>query len=428
MCSILQPCDFNRCLNQLGEEDDFKWFQSKEERINCIGPYKLVGECKEDIEGVVESSYIINATWQANTKMNRRKRICSEHRKFFGKKFKEKTSGRYSKCRYCEHMSDMKDKDIRPMHYDLSEALRKRGGKYVPVSCSICGACRKRLITWKDQQAEPCEDAEPTSDDPMPSSQGSNSSATTVYPPNDPTDDSMDEDFDEEDYTSQMPKTVRLVNKFLEEHGQKSKIESQLHQPWRNADDSRKRKILDVAADMSQITVNALTPKVENQLEILHELTKMKKIEKQIDPNRQHVSSFLKDIVLTWNAGDREARRQAIAMGSRVLSFSQMDECNPPREKNALRRAVREAHGQATSSTDSDSENDGKLGGVYFSPPLTKWFYRESNFHRLRNGHGLAPAKRRGYNVHRVSPAMLSAIYSFITSNEVTKATAYGKL
>ena len=398
--------------------------------MNCIGPYKLVGECKEDIDGIVESSYITNVTWQANTKRNRRKRICFGHRKFFGKKFKEKTSGRYAKCRYCDHNKDLKEKDVRPMTYEMSEAIRKRGGKYVPVTCAVCGACRKRLTAWKDKQPEPCEDMEPTSDDPMPSSQGSNTSGTTVWPSDDP----MDEDFDYNDFTSEMPKNVRIVNQFLEENGKKSKIESQVHQPWHNADPTRKRKILQVAADMSEITMNALSPKVENQLEILQDLTKKKKIEKQIDPNAQHVSTFLEDIVMTWNVGDREARRQAIAMGSRVLSFSQMDQCNPPREKNDLRRAIRQAYGQSTSSTDSDSESEGKSdkqkssGRLYFNPPLTKWFYRESNFHRLRNGHGLAPAKRRGYSVHRVSPAMLSAIYSFITSNEVTKATAYGKL
>ena len=391
--------------------------------MNCIGPYKFVGECKDNVDGIPENAHINNVAWQANNKKNRQKRICSAHRKFLGRKFKEKTSGRYSKCRYCGHSSDLKDKDIRPLTYEFSEELRKRGGEYAPVSCAVCGACRKRLTTWRDQQDVPMDDQEPT-DDEIQSSQGGSSHVDN--------DDPMDSDFDPLQDTIQdddnTPSNVKLVNQFLEDTGMKARINAQMHQSWNEAADTRKRMCLRVMADVGEATLDALTPHTENKLAIMRELVKKRKIEKQIDPAGQHVSSFMEDIVLTWNAGDKEVRRQVVAMGSRVLTFAEMNECNPPREKNALRRAIQEMYGQASQNSDSEEEAGRKVPGrIYFNPPLTKWFYRESNFHRLRNGHALAPAKRRGYRVHRVSPAMLRAIYSFITSNEVTKATAFGK-
>ena len=403
------------------KETNDKWYEAKESAINCRGPYKLLGECQGDIEGTSEMSFICSSTWRPNDKATRRLRICQEHRNFLGKSFKDKTADRNRKCRYCGHLPGSKSKEVRAVSYEFSEDVRKKGGKYLPVTCPICTTCRTKITGWKKEQPEPMNDEEP-------SSQESHTSGTSYLSSEDP----RDKNWEPMDTTITETLTgVQLVNKFLEDNGKKSTLTSQLHQPWDQADASRKRKILRVAADMGEATMDAITPHLSNKLEILKELSKKKKIERQIDPKGQHVSSLLQDIVITHNLGDRETKKKVIAMGSRVLSFSDMDKCNPPREKNALRRAIQESRGDAFSSdseSDSDSEKQNPApNGLFFTPRLTKWFYRECNFHRLRNGHGLAPAKRRGYVVHRVSPAMLSAIYSFITSHEVTKATAFGK-
>ena len=202
------------------------------------------------------------------------------------------------------------------------------------------------------------------------------------------------------------------------------RLTSQLHLPYTTTWPTRKRALQRVVAAVNHATLSAITPSIENQMDLYEDVKKRRRVESLISPNHEHTSSFWIAVINEWNNGNRYQRKQLAALLSRMFAFEEINKFNP-KKKNAIREALREASGTASDSDDGQFVTDGQGKKHYFIRPFTRYMYRQGQFHVLKTGQALAPAKSRGYRLHRVSKEMLAAIYSFITSNEVTKATAF---
>ena len=382
----------------------------------------MVGECRGEIEGISESAFINNTAWRANNKANRRKMICQTHRDFHGKEFKRKTSNRNKSCKYCEH-TDIKTgkKEIRNIDYAVSEDVRKKGGKYLPFTSPICSLHRIQIDKWRNSQEEPMDDEELSTQGSHVS--GSQSTNVTDSQNTNVSDGGLqDPDWEMEVVEENPVPKVRTLNNFLKDMEMQPRLNAVLHHPYKSADPSRKRNIMRVMASVNQAALDAAAPNLQDQLDIYEDMVKQRRVEKNLCGDKPHLTSYWITMIKEWNRANRYQRRQLAAMLSQLHPFSDINNFNPPK-RNALREAVREAAG-TESSEDEYKTNEAK-GIYYFDKPFTKYMYRLGKFHVLKNGLFLAPAKSTGFNINRIGLPMLSAMYDFITSNEVTKATAF---
>ena len=220
----------------------------------------MVGECKGEIEGIPAKAFILNTAWKANTKANRRLRICQAHLEFHGKKFKEKTADKYRKCKHCIHPPKQKGTtNVGQILYDFSEEIRRKGGKYSPFTCPICPPCNTKLRNWSKQKPEAMDDTELSSQGSnVTASQGSsapNSQASKASDVPTTSKASQDQDYEpmEEDETEIYVPEIRTINDFLKANNQKEQLTSRLHQSWLTTDPSRKRSYLRALAAVNKL-------------------------------------------------------------------------------------------------------------------------------------------------------------------------------
>ena len=429
--------------------------------------------CQKIIEKYPEDDVILSRGNMKSTPANKEKTICENHRKALGEKFERTFNIRKMTCASLNH-GFVKVLSRKPCRVTMqaSKVVIEAGGSYAPFHLPVCDRHLTQINAYRkaeDRQEEWESDAinqdegQPSFEkpnDPKPMNEyGQFREQSTMEGDFDATlneDDQLrqenaieeeleasldeldladqsfssdsthsdphDKDYDPKEGSStsrSLPPNVVALNNLLIESSMTERLKAQLQMDYIKADESRKRHLQRIVAAALVSTLRAITPNKKNQLELMKDVIKKKKIEMALDEIQEEqgfMPSIIKDFMIYYNSTeDRNERLKCIAILSQYYTYAELKRYNPPRRNS-----------QADTSESEGEENVRKAETLFWKYPLTKYFFHKARLHFKLNGHGIAPVLKKQRIVHRIKPEVVEAIYSFITSNEITKAVAFG--
>ena len=423
---------------------------------------KAISQCDGNIDGVPEADVLLNRAWLPITTANRRKLICNEHRELLTKYFASKLMKGQRKCLYSGHdlNNPRQQKDVRKVTYAQSQHELRTNKAYAPFKLATCKTCSDAINALKtapmkakvvkepkpqpsaslassdpvlEIEAQPSVDlpdvpepmdCQPSTSKQMPLSSTQKSDISDSQSlPSQKDDPNKDPDFepqdDDEDAHAIQTPSIQTMNLLLEQEGMKSRAEHRLLKDFDESDESRQNKLKNIMADHIVAGLKALTPKELSRVQLWQSILKSGKVEqrlkKKIMPEPvKNAIAYLKK----YNAPDDWTRIIAslVELG---YGWKDLRQWNNPNQGPT-------SEGAENSVASDDDDDQQEQSHEYWPTRLTKTKFTNGKQHYLLNGHAMCPVSKLHVTRRRVKDEILTEIYRYVMSNEITKRVAFG--